>query len=450
MAITESMHTAAHDRARWRWPRSATEARAHAVATALVLWVLLIATFTVGAGDRSFAGPLKGADFVYFYTIGTLARTHQTQALYDFDALHRAQVALVPESDPEFYPPVYPPHAALLFAPVSLLPYRHAMLLWNLTTIVLFALIVRSAGRPVSDHFPDPLFVVAAAAAFPPFWNLILHGQATIVVLAAFWAGWRALEQQRRFLAGMAFGLLLFKPQFAIPLAVIVLASRDWRMAIGASVSIAIQTAIVVQWLGWSAIKAFAALLPVMLQHADLLEPKSMQSHSLRTLTRLAPPWAAVPLWGVLSVLVLAGAVLVWKSNAPLRARLGMVILAAVLVNPHLIVYDATVLVLPLLWCGAYVLEHSTRADAATFWTGVYWLFVVFLAPTAVAIGVQVSVLLMVLLVVVIVRTALRADAGNSILARDDDDQRRTRRIRRAFLSACSAVSAISVREHTL
>ena len=151
---------------RWRWPRSAREARNHAAVAALVLWALLVVTFTAGASDRRHSGATEGRHFVYFYTIGSLARTGQTDALYDPDALHRAQVALVPESAPEFYPPVYPPQAAIAFAPLSRLPFRDAMLLWSLATIVAFAIIVRSAWRPVANTLRDTLFVVASTATF--------------------------------------------------------------------------------------------------------------------------------------------------------------------------------------------------------------------------------------------------------------------------------------------
>jgi len=83
------------------------------------------------------------------------------------------------------------------------------------------------------------------------------------------------------------------------------------------------------------------------------------------------------------------------------------------LVSPHLIVYDATVLVLPLLWFGAYVQERSARLDAATFWTVVYWLFVTLLAPTAAVIWIQVSVVLMVWLAI----SFARASTANVPLA---------------------------------
>jgi glycosyl transferase family 87 len=385
---------------RWFWPRSILQARTHAMLMAAVLWVALIITYVAGDGDRSIAGPLKGADFVHFYTLGSVARTHHPEALYDFAALHHAQVSLVPASEPEVYVPVYPPQTALLFAPFSLFSFNHATLLWNLVTIAAFAVIVHSARRPVARLLPDSRFVFAAAAAFPPFWSLILHGQTTLVVLTAYWLGWLALEQRRHFLAGMAFGLLLVKPQFGIPLAMLVLVFREWEMLAGAIASIILQVAAIAMLLGWSVLTAYVKFLPIVLKNADLLEPKPFQTHSLSALTRLAPPWIGVPLWIVLSVTVLAISLRVWKTSAPLRVRLGMLILASVLVNPHLNVYDATVLVLPIIWLGAHVLERNERSSIVAFWTCVYWLYVAFLAPSAALIGIQVSVLLMVWLVV--------------------------------------------------
>jgi hypothetical protein len=132
-----------------------------------------------------------------------------------------------------------------------------------------------------------------------------------------------------------------------------------------------------------------------MLRHAEFLEPKPYQMHSLSALTRLLPAWIGLPLWVLTAGAVLAYTVNAWKSDAPMRVRLGVVIVASVLVNPHLTIYDATVLILPLIWIGAYVQERR-QEDAPAFWTIVYWLFVTLLAPTAFAIRVQASVLLMI------------------------------------------------------
>jgi hypothetical protein len=69
--------------------------------------------------------------------------------------------------------------------------------------------------------------------------------------------------------------------------------------------------------------------------------------------------------------------------------------LASLLVNPHVIVYDTTLLALPLLWFGAYMLEPERRIDAPAYGVLVYWLFAALFIPTAAAIGIQASVPLM-------------------------------------------------------
>ena len=382
----------------------------HAIILAVIMWIFAIAVGTIGKGDRGFAGPLKGADFVQFYTLGHLAHDHQIEAMYDMRALHDAQTALVPASAVDLYPAVYPPQVAALFVPVSGWSYQRALLVWTLLSIVGYVLIVWSAWRPVSDVLSDRPLVIAAAAAFPPFWSLVLHGQITVLVLAAFWLGWLALERGHRLLAGVAFGLLAIKPQFGIPLAMVVLIGREWPMLAGALASVVAQVAAASWVLGSEAFRLFAIeTWSITFKHVDALESKPFLSHSLRTLTRLAPNWIGVPLWVVLAAVVLWYAAGVWRSNAPLRVRLGIVILASVLVNPHLIIYDATVLALPLLWFGAYMHEPERRAIAPPFWITVYWLFASLFAPTAAAIGVQVSVVLMLMLIVLVSRAVSRA-----------------------------------------
>lgn len=384
--------------ARWVWPRSIRQARAHALITAVILWSAAVVFFAAGRGDRSIAGPLKAADFVHFYTLGALVKNHQTQALYDFTAQHYVQVALVPESSPESFIPVYPPQVAVLFAPFSWFSYRTAALLWSLLTIAVVGLIVRSAWRPVANVLPDAQLVLIATVAFPPFWSLILHGQTTVLALVPFWAGWLALEHRRPFGAGLAFGLLLVKPQLGIPLAVLVLARREWAMLAGAITSALLQVLAVVLILGWPVLAAYVRFTPAILKYSDLLEPKAFQTHSLMTLARLAPSWMSLPAWIIMSAVVVSICIATWNATGDVRVRMGMLILATVLVSPHLNVYDATLVAMPLIWFGAYINERCEQPARVMFWTCTYWLFVAFLAPTARVIGIQISVILMAML----------------------------------------------------
>jgi len=399
-----------------RWPRSARQAKGHATLLAVMMWAGALAVAVIGTSNRGIAGPLKGADFVHFYTLGHLAHEHRISTMYDMAALHEAQVALVPESKPDLYPAVYPPQIPAMFAPVHGWSYQSALFAWNLLTILAYGIIVWSAWKPVSAILPDRNLVIAAAAAFPPFWSLVLYGQISVLILGAFWAGWLALERGRHFLAGVAFGLLAIKPQFGLPLAVIVLARRDWPMMAGAIISVVVQSGAAWLMLGTEAFRGFASTLPITFGNVDLFESKPEFSHSLRVLTRLMPPAIGVPMWIGLTAIVLWYTARVWRTDAPIRVRLGTVILAAVLVNPHLIIYDATVLVLPLLWFGAYVQEEPRLAIAPTYWKTVTWLFAALFVPVSAFIGVQVSVLLMMWMLVLIKRAALTSNTSQPAL----------------------------------
>jgi hypothetical protein len=385
------------------WTVSAHEARQHALVLAVATWLVSIITTFGASGPTSLLGVLNAPDFVHFYTFGLLAREGRIRDAYDWQAFHAAQVRVVPESAQSVYPPVYPPQAAVVFIPFSRLTFRDAAAAWTAITILGYVLIVWVSWRRVREWLPDPVLVLAASAGFPPFWHVVMNGQVTIIILAACFLGWLALEHGLRFWAGVALGLLAIKPQFGLPFAVIVLVQRDWKMLSGAIASVGIQASIVWLVLGNDAFTGYAAMLPVISAHADELEPKPFQSHSIRAVTRLLPAVIGMPLWiGTVGV-VLWKTAQAWTSTAPLAVRFGIAMLAAVLVNPHLIVYDAAILVLPLMWFGAWLVQQRTTSDesnrlpltVANYGALVYALVLAFLAPTAALIRVQVSVLLM-------------------------------------------------------
>jgi hypothetical protein len=185
----------------------------------------------------------------------------------------------------------------------------------------------------------------------------------------------------------------------------------------GAVASVAIQALIVWWALGADAFAGYLAMLPTIAAHADELEARPFQSHSIRALTRLLPDWGGVPLWIGLVSAVLWKTGKVWSTTEPLTVRLGLAILACVLVNPHLIIYDATILILPLVWFGAWLSQRDTqppRHDHRAlmlehYGAFLYALIIAFIAPSAALIRIQISVLLMLWLFWNIQRMALQA-----------------------------------------
>jgi len=377
----------------------------------VILWTVALVVVVIGVSARGVMPAVRVTDFAHFYTLGHLASSHQVSTLYDKAALRDAHLTLVPTSRGYDFPPLYPPQVAMLFAPLSGLSYEYALIVWNVLTVAAYGLIVWSAWKPVSKQLPNRTLVFTAAVAFVPFLSLVLTGQSTIVILGAFWAGWLALERKRRLLAGMAFGLLAIKPQFGIPLAVVVLARREWAMLGGALLSVAIQASGVWLMLGWEAFEGFARALPITVRQVDALESKPHLSHSIRALTQIAPDVIAVPLWVGLAVAVLWYTARVWRSEAPMRVRLGAVILASVLVSPHTMIYDVTVIALSLLWFGAFMQEPAQREHSVSYWKTVHGLFAALAIQTLDILSLQVSVLLMAWLLMLVTRAVFERPA---------------------------------------
>jgi hypothetical protein len=85
------------------------------------------------------------------------------------------------------------------------------------------------------------------------------------------------------------------------------------------------------------------------------------QMHSLRSFWALMVPWpaGALVLYALSSVVVLAMAAASWRSHGALALRFSALVFAAVLINPHLFVYDLLVLAPPLLMLADWAIGHA-------------------------------------------------------------------------------------------
>jgi hypothetical protein len=365
------------------------EARVHALIAAAICWVGVLGYVALSSGNRSIFGPLEWSDFVHFYSLGDIAKTRDSALLYDPVAQHARQAALVPESGESYFIPVYGPQTAVIFAPLSLFPYFLAGLVWALVTMAIYAWAVRLAWKPARLLLPDRVFLIAAVLAFPPSWQLPLHGQTTAFLLLAFAGGWKALEADNRVLAGMALSLVAIKPQFGIVLALVAIVSREGRLIVGVLTGVAIQALAVLAVFDASVFSAYADVVRRMPALTNLLEPQSFKMHSLSALTHLLPNRADQLVWGFLSILVVVATAWVWRQAQPWRVRIGVLVLGSALVNPHLTIYDVSVLVLPIIWIGGWLLEQE--ASTHWYWQSVYLLTIALAIPTAAIVGVQLS-----------------------------------------------------------
>jgi hypothetical protein len=315
-----------------------------AILFTVVIWIVwAINLSSPGRLDR--AGQLKGADFLQFYVMGHLATEHAPDVLYDPAAYAAATRRLVPEAV-EFFPPVYPPQVSVLFQPLAALPYGWAVAVWWVVCVVLYGgacfVVWRNCGRLQ----PHGRLVGVLAVGSPAFFNLIAHGQSSAVALALFVALFVGLLHGYRLLAGVALGLLIYKPQLGLAAGVVFLFSLDWPVVVGAALAALAELAIGWWHYGGAASVGYLEVLSNPTGLAMIVEQKLHHTHSLRTWWAFLIPWRPVALvvYGVSAVWVLGRLVVFWRSPAELRLRYSALLLATVLVSPHVFVYDLVVI----------------------------------------------------------------------------------------------------------
>jgi Glycosyltransferase family 87 len=324
---------------------TAKRLRAHGLIFALCLWSVYTWNMaTPGLLDR--AGNLKGTDFLHFYTLGSLALAHRGGDLYNMNAQSELSAQCVPAAAGIRYLPLYPPQVSIFFAPFARLSYPCALMLWLAMSAFIYGLCCYAVWRACPNLRHHRFTVLILALAFPAFWHLIAWGQTSALALACFTLAFLALRARREFLAGLALGCLIFKPQLALAAAIVFLVTLNWKVIAGALISAAAQWTAAWFYYGPGPLREWMRTLLDIPRLLPLLEPRLYQTHSLRTFWSMLVPWpsASLALYLITALLVSALAIACWRSRLPLSLRYSALLLATVLLAPHLTVYDLVIL----------------------------------------------------------------------------------------------------------
>jgi hypothetical protein len=319
--------------------------RAHGTILALCLWSVYIWNIaTPGLFDR--AGNFKGTDFLHFYTLGSLALAHRGTDLYSMQAQSELAAQRVPIAAGIRYLPLYPPQVSILFAPLAHLPYALALIAWLTLSTLIYGLCCYAVWRACPSLCHDKLTVLILALGFPAFWHLIAWGQTSALALACFTLAFFALRAKREFLAGLALGCLIFKPQLGLAAALIFLITLRWKIVAAALLSSSAQLSTAWLYYGSAPLRQWLHVLVEVPTTMPLLEPKPYQTHCLRTFWTMLAPWPSVSFWlYILSGIAVAGMTIdCWHRPMPLSSRYPALLLCTVLLAPHLTVYDLVIL----------------------------------------------------------------------------------------------------------
>jgi len=328
--------------ASWIVPR---RLRAHALILALCLWSVYL--WNIAApGLRDRAGNLKGTDFLHLYTLGSLALAHRGADLYNMPLQSELAARLVPAAAGIRYLPLYPPQVSIFFAPLSRLPYPWALALWLTLSALIYALCCYVVWRACPGLHNYGRTVLILALAYPAFWHLIAWGQTSALALLCFTLVFFALRSQNEFLAGLALGCLIFKPQLAVAAAIVFLITLRWKIIAGAIFSAVAELTPAWLYYGQGPLREWLRAVRNVRRMLPLFEPRLYQTHTLRTFWTMLIPWpsASLALYLVSALLVSALTVACWRSRLPLSARYSTLLFATVLLAPHLTVYDLVIL----------------------------------------------------------------------------------------------------------
>jgi hypothetical protein len=207
-----------------------------------------------------------------------------------------------------------------------------------------------------------------------------------------------ALRKEEAFLAGLALGTLMFKPQLGVAASMVFLVTRKWKIILGAALSAVAQSIVAWAYYGWGPIRDWVGTVLGAFDSLSVLEPKLYQTHSLRTFwdLLLIPPHISLALYVVSASLVLVGAFMIWRSHLPLSVRYSALLLATVLVSPHLIVYDMVILAPAFLLLADWLMARPQDAFGCRLGIVLYLAYLSpLLGPLSQWVRVQLSVVLM-------------------------------------------------------
>jgi alpha-1,2-mannosyltransferase len=318
---------------------------AHGFLLVLCLWSVYL--WNIAApGLRDRFGNLKGTDFLHLYTLGSLALAHRGADLYDMPAQSELAAQLVPPAAGIRYLPLYPPQVSIFFAPFALLSYASALVLWLTLSALVYGLCCYAVWRTCPGLRNHTATVLILALAYPGFWHLIAWGQTSALALLCFTLAFFALRSQREFLAGLALGCVIFKPQLGVAAAIVFLIAFRWKILAGAIVSAAVELIPACLYYGREPLHEWLRVLRNVPRVLPLFEPRLYQTHSLRTFWAMLIPWpsASLALYLASALLVSALMVACWRSCLSFPLRYSALLLATVLLAPHLTVYDLVIL----------------------------------------------------------------------------------------------------------
>ncbi len=316
-----------------------------------------------------------GRDFMAFYLSGRIIYEDNGADLYEPLVQQNTQDAILVHEKLEglsYY--INPASVAVAYSVLARLPYRWAFYSHTLFMLAcLFAgiLLLRPHLASLSLHW---LVMGFLTACWLPMMHTITGGQNAALCFLLLSVAYAGTVERKQWLAGLALGLLLFKPQYAVPvLGLLLLRKRFVTTCVAAAVG-AVQYIWGSLYCGWDWPVKMADKLGGYYRRAEDVanSPTHMSFMEVLDYSIIQPLGGTA---GICQIVRLLGyAILglfviyliwIWRHADPARPDFGLywalVTAATLLLSGHTQYYDGALLILPVL----LILGHMHRHEMA-------------------------------------------------------------------------------------
>ncbi|MFO0839896.1 MAG: glycosyltransferase family 87 protein [Phycisphaerae bacterium] len=351
-------------------------------------------------------GRVVGHDFLAFFMAGDFVARGRANELYDLAAQSTYQKSLMAGANPNWAGTclyLNPPHYALAVSWLSRLGYGGALVAWWLLSLAAFG----ATAWIWKSWLPRERFalVITLVICSPPFFQALAGGQNSLFSLLILSGAASLLLRGRDLSAGLVLSLLAFKFQLLIvPLILLVWLRRLWTIT-GVVVGLLGTILLSDVWLGddvWPRYFAFASGLGELMQLSGFDVAKQHSWHgffSLLLANRAPLVWIRI-LTGAASIATVMVALRACRggkreNRASLAISLSAMILAALLVSPHLFHYDMLLAALPAVLLVRRESVHDSEAAEGALVPALLFVWLAIAPLTASWLPLQLTPLIM-------------------------------------------------------
>lgn len=293
-------------------------------------------------------------DFVLYYSAAQIIADGRGAQLYDLELQRRYQQTIRERMDRDL-PFNHLPYELVPLVPLANLPFPLAHAVWSAANLLLIAILLKRLFCLIRMEHRS--LAALMTIGFFPTLTALKMGQDSILTVYLLVETAVSLKRKRYALAGATLALGLYKPQFFLPLAGLLLWRRRWPALYGfAAMSLALGL-ISFALVGWSGFLGLFSLWLPMIERGHVVWPELMIN--LRGLIHVGLGLVSFADSGNILTLIVStfvyGATLaicrggIDHANETFNLRFSLAIVATALISFHLYSYDGMLLLIPLI-----------------------------------------------------------------------------------------------------